>query len=113
MAVGVSDGLFPFPSCSPREIRPLCCSHFGGFRHFGLSVLSLVYISLHLPSFIYANVLCSKTFPGELQHTHLITPDREHIYNRADTTTVQLGEPVSFIGVTYRSIGEGLLGEAE
>jgi hypothetical protein len=26
-----------------------------------------------------------------------------------DTTEVQLGEPVSFIGMSYRNMGEGLL----
>ena len=29
------------------------------------------------------------------------------------TTKVQLGEPMSFIGVTYRNMGEGLLTGAE
>ena len=30
-----------------------------------------------------------------------------------DTVKVQLAEPVSFIGITYRSMGEGLLTRAE
>lgn len=30
-----------------------------------------------------------------------------------DTTKVQLGEPMSFIGVTHRNMGEGLLIGAE
>ena len=30
-----------------------------------------------------------------------------------DTTKVQLGKPMSFIGIIYRNMGEGLLKEAE
>lgn len=45
-------------------------------------------------------MLGDKTFPGETQHTSTRTD--------TDTTKVQLGEPVSFIGASYRHMGEGL-----
>ena len=40
----------------------------------------------------------------------LLTPERELFtdYHKG-TTKVHLGEPVNFIGVTYRSLGEGYL----
>ena len=45
-----------------------------------------------------------KTFPGEMQHTCLITPDRDPTTDQStDTTDVQPGEPMSFIEVTYRN----------
>ena len=40
--------------------------------------------------------------------------DRElKIHHSKDTTKDQLGEPMSFIGITYRNIIEGLLTGAE
>ncbi|KAL6035748.1 hypothetical protein STEG23_017822 [Scotinomys teguina] len=43
---------------------------------------------------------------NEMQHTHLLTPDRELTTDQTtDTITVQFGEPVSFIGVTDRTVG--------
>ena len=49
-----------------------------------------------------------------MQHTCLLTTDRELLtVQSTNTTKVQLGEPVSFIGVTYRNMGEGLLMGAE
>lgn len=45
---------------------------------------------------------------------HLCTPDRDPTKGqRMDSTTVQLGEPVDFIGVNYRSVGEQVLVRAE
>lgn len=44
-------------------------------------------------------------------HTGILTPDREPQYEytlNMDTTKIQLGEPVRFIGVTYRNMGERL-----
>lgn len=40
-----------------------------------------------------------------MQNTHLFTPDRNQ---SMDTTEVLLGEPTSFIGVSYWSMGEEL-----
>lgn len=48
-----------------------------------------------------------QTFPGETDHTHLTTDQS------MDTTKVHLGEPLSLIGVTYRSEGKDLLRGAE
>lgn len=45
---------------------------------------------------------------------HLLTPYMELTTEQSmETTEVQLGEPVSFTGVTYRNMGEELLTEAE
>lgn len=42
-----------------------------------------------------------------------LTPDREPMTEQCmNTTKVQFGEP-SFIGITYRNVGEGLLTGAE
>ena len=47
-------------------------------------------------------------------NTHLFTLDRNPTTDQStDTTKVQLGKPMSFIGVTYRTMGEGLLTRAE
>lgn len=55
-------------------------------------------------------VLCDKNIPEKTQHTHLLMPEREPTINQSvDTTKVQLGDPMSFTGITYRSMGEGLL----
>lgn len=59
-------------------------------------------------------VLCDKTIPGKTQHTHLHMPEREPTINQSvDTTKVQLGDLMSFTGVTYRRMGEGLCRGAE
>lgn len=40
-------------------------------------------------------------------HRHLLTNDRDPMADQsADSTRLQLGEPLSFIWVTYRNIGE-------
>ena len=53
---------------------------------------------------------CVKRLPREMQCSYLFTPDREIMNVQiTDTTEVQLGEPVSFIGMSYRNMGEGLL----
>jgi hypothetical protein len=58
------------------------------------SVVSLVQVPI---------MLCDKTFPGDM-HTCLLNQDREPLRDQStDATKVQLGEPVIFIGVTYRS----------
>lgn len=57
-----------------------------------------------------SSVLCDKAFPEETQYILLLTPDRELMTDGStNTTKVQLGEPGSFIHLTYRSIGEVLL----
>ena len=51
-----------------------------------------------------------KTFPGEKQYICLLTSEWNPTTDQStDTTKVQLGEPMSFIGVTYRNMGEELL----
>lgn len=56
-------------------------------------------------------VSCDKISPEE---THRLTPDRDSNADQStDTTKVQLSEPKNFIGVTYRSMGEGLLTRAK
>lgn len=43
-------------------------------------------------------------FPEETQHACLFTPDREPTTDQStDATKIKLGEPVIFIGITYRS----------
>lgn len=45
---------------------------------------------------------------------HLLTPYMELTTEQSmETTEVQLGEPMSVTGVTYRNMGEELLTEAE
>lgn len=40
----------------------------------------------------------------------LLTPDRDTMTDQStDITKVQFGEPVSFVGVTYKNMGESLL----
>lgn len=46
-----------------------------------------------------------QTFPREMLHTDLLPPDKDTTTDqRIDTTKVQLGEPMGFIRVTYRSM---------
>lgn len=52
----------------------------------------------------FLHMLHDKIFPGETQHTYLLIPP---------WTKVHLGEPMSFIKVTYRNMGEGSLIGAE
>jgi hypothetical protein len=48
--------------------------------------------------------LCNKAFPGETQHTSLLTPDGGPTLDQsADTTKVQFSKPRGLGGVTYRS----------
>lgn len=48
-------------------------------------------------------VVC-ETFPGEMQHKCLFTPDKELITNlKYNTTKVQLGEPLSLLGLLTRA----------
>ena len=52
-------------------------------------------------------------FPGETQQTHLFTPYRKSMMDQCmDTTKVEPAEPMSFIEVTYRKMGERLLTRA-
>ena len=58
----------------------------------------------------WSNVVWQNFFSGEIQHICLLTPDREHMTDECkDTPRIQLRETISFIGITYRSLGEGLL----
>ena len=50
----------------------------------------------------------------EMQHTCLLTPDREPTPDLSmDTTIVQFNESMSFIAITHGNMGEGLLTGAE
>jgi hypothetical protein len=51
---------------------------------------------------------CVRTSPGEIEHTDLLTPVRVTWQTKVYTTEVQLDEPMSLTGVTYRNVGEGL-----
>ena len=63
---------------------------------------------------VLMKMLCDETFPGEMQHTCLLTPDREPQKDQSiDTTKVQFGEPMDFTGASYRSMGKALLTGAE
>lgn len=53
-------------------------------------------------------VLCDKAFPGETQHTHLLSPDREPVTDQSPAWRT-----MSFTGVIYRNMGEGLFTGAE
>jgi hypothetical protein len=52
-------------------------------------------------------MVCDKTSPRGIQHT----PDWEPTSDQRMDTTIQVqrGKPQSFIGTTYRSMGEGIL----
>lgn len=55
----------------------------------------------------------NKTFSGEMYYT-LLTPDRESMIDQSmNTTEVQLGEPMSSTGATFRNMGKALLRGAE
>lgn len=57
-------------------------------------------------------LLCDKTFLVQMQYTHLLTSGVEPMTSQSmDITTAQLGEPLNFIGVTDRKMGEELLKE--
>lgn len=48
--------------------------------------------------------MCDKTLPGEMQHTHRLTSGRDP--TQIPPNLVQLGEPMSFIGVTHGNMCE-------
>ena len=53
---------------------------------------------------VYNLLLCDKAFPAEMKHLCLLTSDREPTTNLSiDIPKVQLSEPMSFIGVTYKN----------
>lgn len=54
-----------------------------------------------------------KTFPVETHSARL--PNRSGAHNRptSDSTEVELDESMTFIGIIYRNMGEGLLTGAE
>ena len=47
-------------------------------------------------------------FPGRSNTHNLFTPDREPMTDQS-TDRTNVGEPMSFIGVTYRNFGDRLL----
>jgi hypothetical protein len=54
-------------------------------------------------------LLSDETFPGETQHTRMLTSDREPTADRRTENTEEQLERISFIGVTCKSVGEGLI----
>lgn len=58
-------------------------------------------------------VLYSKSFPGKTQFICLLTPDGPTTDPSTGTIKVHLGETISFIAVTYKNLGEGLLKGSE
>lgn len=80
------------------HISPSACH--SAFAHQGLITNGLDATSL----------LYDKTFPGKTKHTGLLIPDRESMTDQSmDTSKVQVGKPVSFIGVAYRIVCQGYL----
>lgn len=75
---------------------------------FGVSVFvfDLVCACLSAVSLVPWYTRCDKTVPGMMQHTCLLTPDRELMTEQStDATKVQLGETLTFTEVTDRNIG--------
>lgn len=65
-------------------------------------------------SFIKLIIIMWQTFPEEMKHTCLVTSDKEPMKDQSmDATNVQLNGPMSFIGATYRNMGEELVTKAE
>lgn len=57
----------------------------------------------------FGSCCVTKAFPGETQHTYLLTPDKDpKIDQGMHTIKVNLGEPRNLIGVPYRNMGEEL-----
>ena len=56
----------------------------------------------------YGRLLYNKSFPEQELHTHLLMSDREPMTDQS-TDRTNVGEPMSFIGVTYRNFGDRLL----
>lgn len=51
--------------------------------------------------------MCDNTFSGEMKCIFLHMPDRVPMTDQsADTAKDQLSEPMSFIGITWRDMGE-------
>lgn len=70
-------------------------------------------MAFSFPSFLRGWVLCGKAFPGDPQHTchtHVCSPQTglPQETQVLDNTKLQLCEPMRFIGVTYRYMGEKL-----
>jgi hypothetical protein len=64
----------------------------------------------NFPEKIRPSMLCGNIFPGETGFICLFILDREPTTNQStDTTKVQLGTQMGFIGVIYMAIGEKLL----
>lgn len=80
VAGGVSDGLSPLlPSC-PHLKYVLYAVLILGISGILVNLFYLLCIYLSLfASFIYVNVLCTKTFLRETQHIHLLASDRDSI----------------------------------
>lgn len=88
------------------------------FHHTTPSSRSVSFPSIPKPAFlfsVFSYVLCfEKTFLGELQHTHLLALEGEPTADKSmDSVKVQLGGPMSFLGVTEKNMGERSLLGAE
>ena len=69
-----------------------------------------VYVCVYVVVYVYVCVLlCDRTSPGEMQNPHMSIPDGDPTTGRSvNITTLQLDEPLEFVGVAYRNMGEGL-----
>lgn len=79
-------------------------------------VCVFVHMCVYMVVYVYTYVLlCDRTFPGEMEHPHMSTPGGDPTTDRSvnTTTTLQLDEPLEFVGVAYRNMGEGLCIGAE
>lgn len=70
---------------------------------FGSLPRGLVFLTPRNPMYLSAqylySLLCDKTFPGETQHTCLLTPDKKPIRDQnKEATEVQLGEAWVVLG---------------
>lgn len=86
----------------PRISLPICPSFSASAARHTLAPPQLISSSVTDQE---TNTLYGKTNPGATQHTHLLTPHRNPQQPRV---RVQLGEPMPFIGVTYRNVREEL-----
>lgn len=87
-------------------------------HHTTPSSRSVSFPSIPKPAFlfsVFSYVFCfEKTFLRELQHTHLLALEGEPTADKSmDSVKVQLGGPMSFLGVTEKNMGERSLPGAE
>lgn len=111
------DYLDKFPNCNTRNHSRICCfsSSPQVKNQKGLPLSPTLgpqqFITIHswktqTPDITYASLVC--LLLGRCNTCQLIS-DREPTTDQsADATKIQFGEPVSFIEVIYRNMGEGV-----